>query len=152
MNSTWELKEKSTGVLKVTVEGETWKNAQDKAFMKLASKLNLPGFRAGKVPAAMAKKYISVQETLMYAVDEVATEALVNGVSEHALEMIARPTLDVEAINEEAVTLVFGVQVRPEVVLGEYTNLGIKKESTRVLKKDIEERVKNYKKDLLKMN
>ena len=141
MNSTWELKEKSTGVLKVTVEGETWKKAQDKAFKKLATKLSLPGFRAGKVPTAMAKKYISVQETLMYAVDECATEALVSGISEHGLEMIAQPTLDVETINEEAVTLVFGVQVRPEVELGEYTNLGIKKDSTRVLKKDVEDRI-----------
>ena len=138
MNSTWELKENSTGVLKVTVEGEAWSNAQDKAFKKLAGKISLPGFRAGKVPTAMAKKYISTQEILMNAVDVVATEALVSGVTEHQIQMIARPELDVEAIDEKAVTLVFNLQVKPEVTLGEYTNLGIKKESTRVLKKDVE--------------
>ena len=138
MNSTWELKENSTGVLKVTVEGEAWSNAQDKAFKKLANKISLPGFRAGKVPTAMAKKYISIQEILMNAVDVVATDALVSGVTEHQIQMIARPELDVEAIDEKAVTLVFNLQVKPEVTLGEYTNLGIKKESTRVLKKDVE--------------
>ena len=138
MNSTWELKENSTGVLKVTVDGEAWSNAQDKAFKKLANKISLPGFRAGKVPTAMAKKYISIQEILMNAVDVVATDALVSGVSEHQIQMIARPELDVEAIDEKAVTLVFNLQVKPEVTLGEYTNLGIKKESTRVLKKDVE--------------
>lgn len=138
MNSTWELKENSTGVLKVTVEGEAWSNAQDKAFKKLAGKISLPGFRAGKVPTAMAKKYISTQEILINAVDVVATEALVSGVTEHQIQMIARPELDVEAIDEKAVTLVFNLQVKPEVTLGEYTNLGIKKESTRVLKKDVE--------------
>ena len=138
MKSTWELKENSTGVLKVTVEGEAWSNAQDKAFKKLAGKISLPGFRAGKVPTAMAKKYISTQEILMNAVDVVATEALVSGVTEHQIQMIARPELDVEAIDEKAVTLVFNLQVKPEVTLGEYTNLGIKKESTRVLKKDVE--------------
>ncbi len=138
MNSTWELKENSTGVLKVTVEGEAWSDAQNKAFKKLANKISLPGFRAGKVPTAMAKKYISIQEILMNAVDVVATDALVSGVTEHQIQMIARPELDVEAIDEKAVTLVFNLQVKPEVTLGEYTNLGIKKESTRVLKKDVE--------------
>ena len=141
MNSTWELKENSTGVLKVTVDGEAWSNAQDKAFKKLANKISLPGFRAGKVPTAMAKKYISIQEILMNAVDVVATDALVSGVSEHQIQMIARPELDVEAIDEKAVTLVFNLQVKPEVTLGEYTNLGIKKESTRVLKKDVESEI-----------
>lgn len=138
MSSTWELKEKSTGVLKVTVEGETWEKAQDKTFKKLSSKLSLPGFRAGKVPAAMAKKHISVQEVLMNAVEEVATDALINGIGEHEIDIIGRPALDIEAMDEKAVTLVFEISVRPEVTLGEYTNFGIKKDSTRVLKKDIE--------------
>ena len=36
MSSTWELKEKSTGELTATVEGDTWKDAQNKAFRNLA--------------------------------------------------------------------------------------------------------------------
>lgn len=139
--STWELKEKSSGILKVTVEGDTWKSAQEKAFNKLAKKLTLPGFRAGKVPAAMAKKHISVQEVLINAVDEVATDALVSGISEHELQMIARPALDIESIDENSVVLLFDIQVKPEVKLGAYTNFNIKKDSTRVLKKDIEEQI-----------
>lgn len=141
MSSNWELKEKSTGVLKVTVEGETWSAAQDKAFKKIAAKLSLPGFRTGKVPTAIAKKHVSTQEILFEAIDEVATGALVEGIQENNIEMIARPALDVEAIDEKAVTLVFNIQVKPEVKLGEYTEFGIKKDTTRVLKKDIEEQV-----------
>lgn len=139
--STWELKEKSTGVLKTTIEGDQWSKAQDKAFKKIVSKLSLPGFRAGKVPAAIAKKHVSVQEILINAVDEVATDALVQGISEHDIQMIARPSLDIEAIDEKSVTLVYDIQVKPEVKLGDYTDLGIKKDSTRVLKKDIEEQI-----------
>ena len=139
--STWELKEKSTGVLKATIEGDQWSKAQDKAFKKIVSKLSLPGFRAGKVPAAIAKKHVSVQEVLINAVDEVATDALVQGISEHDIQMIARPSLDIEAIDEKSVTLVYDIQVKPEVKLGDYTDLGIKKDSTRVLKKDIEEQI-----------
>ena len=78
--STWELKENSTGLLSVTVDGEKWADAQKKAFNKIAGKLSIPGFRAGKVPAAMAKKYISEQEVLMEAVDHVASAALMEGI------------------------------------------------------------------------
>ena len=35
MSSKWELKEKSTGELVATVEGEDWKQAQKKAFNKI---------------------------------------------------------------------------------------------------------------------
>ena len=75
------------------------------------------------------------------AVDELATDALVQGISEHDIQMIARPSLDIEAIDEKSVTLVYDIQVKPEVKLGDYTDLGIKKDSTRVLKKDIEEQI-----------
>ena len=45
MGSKWELKEKSTGELVATVEGETWKSAQKKAFNKIKRIINIPGFR-----------------------------------------------------------------------------------------------------------
>lgn len=143
MSSNWELKEKSTGVLKTTVDGEKWEKAQDKAFKKLASKLSIPGFRAGKVPTAMAKKHIATQQILVEAIDEVATEALMEGIKEHEIQIIARPALDIEAMDEKSVTLVFDIQVKPEVKLGDYTNLGVKKDNVRVLKKDIEEQIKH---------
>ena len=41
MNSTWELKEKSTGELKVTIEGEAWETAKKKALKEKATKSNL---------------------------------------------------------------------------------------------------------------
>ena len=90
MSSTWELKEKSTGELKTTVEGENWKNAQNKAFKKLAKKVNLPGFRPGQAPEKLVRKQISSQNILMEAIDEVAGEALTAGIKEHDLYVIAR--------------------------------------------------------------
>ena len=43
MSSKWELKEKSTGELVATVEGEDWKQAQKKAFNKIKKNINIPG-------------------------------------------------------------------------------------------------------------
>ena len=138
MSSTWELKEKSTGELKVTVEGDAWKKAQKKALNKLTKKANLPGFRKGHAPASLIKKQIGAQNILFEAIDEVAGEALTNGVKEHELELVARPNLDVESIDEEKVVLVFKVVVKPVVTLGAYKNLDITKEEVTVTDEDVE--------------
>ena len=50
MSSTWTLKENSQGELKVKVEGEAWKDAQEKGFKKLAKNVEIKGFRKGAVP------------------------------------------------------------------------------------------------------
>ena len=59
MTSNWTLNEKSTGVLEVTVEGDAWKKAQNKALKKIKSRINIKGFRPGQVPEALIKKQIS---------------------------------------------------------------------------------------------
>ena len=142
MSSTWQLNEKSKGELKTTINGEIWTNAQDKAFKKLAKKVNLPGFRKGQAPLNMIKKHVGKQNILMEAIDEVAGEALMNGVKEHELQMIARPELGVETIDENEVVLTFGITVKPVVTLGDYKNLDIKKEKVKVTAKEVDEEVK----------
>lgn len=132
MSSTWELKEKSTGELIASVEGESWKSAQKKAFNKLAKKVNLPGFRPGTAPAALVKKQISTQNILMEAIDEVAGDALTAGIEEHDLWVVSRPSLDIESIDEDKVTFKFTVAVKPEVTLGTYKGLDIKKDDVTV--------------------
>lgn len=141
MSSTWELKEKSTGELTATVEGDSWKDAQKKAFKKLAKKVNLPGFRPGQAPEKLVRKQISSQNILMEAIDEVAGDALSEGIKEHGLWVISRPALDIESIDEDKVTFKFNVTVKPEVKLGEYKGLDITKEDVEVSDADVEEEI-----------
>lgn len=141
MSSKWELKEHSIGELTTTVSGDTWKKAQDKAFKKLAKNVELPGFRKGQAPEALIKKHISKQSILMEAVDEVAGTALMDGVEEHKLELVARPQLDFNGIDEEKVDFKFIVTVKPEVTLGQYKNLDVKKADATVSEEDVEAEV-----------
>ena len=138
MSSTWELKEKSTGELTTTVEGDAWKAAQKKAFGKLSKKVNLPGFRKGHAPEALVRKQISTQNILMEAIDEVAGEALSDGIKEHDLWVVSRPSLGIDSIDEDKVTFKFTVTVKPEVKLGAYKNLDIKKDDAAVSDEDVE--------------
>ncbi|MGL5978639.1 MAG: trigger factor [Erysipelotrichaceae bacterium] len=141
MNSKWELKEKSTGELEIVVSGETWSNAQAKAFDKLAKNVNLPGFRQGQAPKKLVEKQISKQNILMEAIDFVAGEAYSQAAEEQNLWVIARPSLDVKEITEESVTLVFTVAVKPEVTLGDYKNLEVKREEVTISQEEIEAQV-----------
>ena len=120
MSSTWELKEHSTGILTTSVSGDVWKQAQEKAFKKVASKVQLPGFRKGKVPANVLKRSIQPQSVMYEAIDLIAGDALKEGMEEHSLEVVGRPALDIASMDEEQVTLNFELSVKPEVTLGEY--------------------------------
>ncbi len=141
MLSTWTVKEKSTGELKVTVEGDLWLKAQDKAFKKLAQNVNIKGFRKGKAPLDMVKKSISEQEILIEAVQNVAQEALEAGLTEQKVDPISRPELGVDEVSKEKTVLSFSFAVNPEVTLGEYKDLKVKKASAKVTKKEVEEKL-----------
>lgn len=123
MKSTWELKEKSQGILTVTVDGEVWENAQKKAFNKIAKKIKVKGFREGQAPEAMVRRMVGDQEIFYEAIDLVANEALAAGVEEQKLTLVDRPTLDIESLTKEAAALKFMCTVSPEVELGEYKGL-----------------------------
>ena len=144
MTSTWTLKENSTGELEVTVEGEAWKKAQKKALNYAKSHMNLKGFRQGQIPDALVKTQLSSKALYDMASEEVANEALSEGIKEHNFELVARPTLDVKEADDENAVLVFTCTVLPEVTLGEYKGLEVKKGRVTVAKKDIEAQVENY--------
>ena len=118
MSSKWELKEKSTGELVATVEGDDWKRAQKKAFNKIKKNINMPGFRKGQAPEALIKKQIHVQNILMDAVEAIANDVLSDGVDEHKLVLVDRPELRIDELNEEKAILKFICAVKPEVKLG----------------------------------
>ncbi|NBK99707.1 MAG: trigger factor, partial [Erysipelotrichia bacterium] len=138
MSSTWTLKENSQGELKVKIAGDDWKAAQEKAFKKLAKKVEVKGFRKGQVPEAMARKAVAKQNILIEAVDEVAGKAMQDGMKEHDLWVIARPELKVDALSEDEVELTFVMSVKPEVTLGDYKGLEVAKEEVKVDDAEVE--------------
>ncbi|MBP3853968.1 MAG: trigger factor family protein, partial [Erysipelotrichaceae bacterium] len=141
MKTNWTLNEKSTGVLEVVVDGDAWKKAQKKAFNYYKQNISVKGFRQGQVPEALLKKQISKEAVYERALDEIANVALLEGISEHKLELVDRPSVDYKDATEDAITLVFQCTVAPEVKLGQYKELPIKKKGVRVLKADIEKEI-----------
>ena len=75
---------------------------------------------------------------------ENAVEALVMAGSIFLL--IIALTLDVKGIDKDKVTFKFTIVEKPEIKLGDYTKLGIKKDKVSVTKKEIEAEIKKNKK------
>ena len=138
MQSSWTLKENSTGELIVTVDGDAWKKAQKKVFNTVKNQMSFKGFRKGQVPDALIRKQVGKKYLFSLAAEEVANDALTFGIEEQKIELVDRPLLDIKETTEEAVVLSFECTVSPEVTLGEYKGLDIHKDEVVVTDEDVE--------------
>ena len=68
MKALYELKENCKAELRVTVDGDEWKKANEKAFKKVANNVQLKGFRKGKAPLDLVRKSVSQREIWMEAI------------------------------------------------------------------------------------
>lgn len=131
-------KEKSIVEATVTIDGEIWTKAQKKSFNKLASELQIQGFRKGKVPLDMAKKYIDRARILSNAIDLVLQDGYSYVLdNEKELEILAQPDVNISEITEEKLVAVYVLTVRPEVTLGQYKDLVIEKDPVEVTDEDV---------------
>jgi trigger factor len=140
MKATWEKIEKNLGVLEVEVDEAQVAEALDKAFKKVAAKVNVPGFRKGKVPRALFEKKFGIESLYQDALDIILPDAYVQAIEETGIEPVDRPEVDVEQFGKGQ-TLKFKAKVivKPEVTLGEYKGLAVPTEDTAVSEKDIDE-------------
>ncbi len=144
--STWTLKEKSMGDMNVTVEGQQWKDAVDKAFKKIAKNVKIDGFRKGHVPTGMIEKKVSMEERYAQAIEDNANEWMRDAFKELDLNPISQPQLDVKSMSADKAELVFTFAVMPEVELGEYKGLKYEMESVEVTDEEINEEIDRMRK------
>ena len=96
MKTEWIKTEGNLGEIKVEFEAQEWKKAQDKALKKLAQRVNIPGFRAGKAPLAMVKKQLSTMAILQDAMDAILDANFTKIIMDCPKQVIAQPTLDID--------------------------------------------------------
>jgi trigger factor len=143
MTTKWEKLEGNEGVLTVDVAAEKVDAALDQAFKKVVKKVNVPGFRKGKVPRSLFEKQFGVESLYQDALDILLPEAYAGAVAEAGIEPVDRPEIDIETM-EKGATLVFTakVTVKPEVELGEYKGLEVEEQDTTVTDEDVDAELK----------
>ena len=135
--------EKNTAKLTIEVPAEKFEEAVQHSYNKNKGKFNIPGFRKGKAPFNMIKKMYGVGVFYEDAVDEVIDASYPDAAKESGLEIVSRPAVSIEQI-EEGKSFIYTakVAVKPEVTLGQYKGVEVQKTKSDVTEDDIETEIK----------
>ncbi|CAN2207833.1 Tig FKBP-type peptidyl-prolyl cis-trans isomerase (trigger factor) [Candidatus Nanopelagicaceae bacterium] len=114
----------------------------DAAYKKVASQVNIPGFRKGKVPNAMIDQRVGRGTVLDEAINGAIQENYVAAAREHSILVVGRPTVEVkEFVDNEKLAFTVEVNVRPEVNLPDFSKLSVTVDDVTVTDKDLDEQV-----------
>ncbi|MDO4788217.1 MAG: trigger factor [Johnsonella sp.] len=138
-----EKLEKNMAELKITVSAQEFEKAVDKSFQKNRNRFNIPGFRKGKATRALVEKFYGVGALYEDAVDFAIDASYPDAAKESELDIVSRPEIGIEQL-EKGKDFIYTakVAVRPEVKLGEYKGVEVKKADTSVSREEIEEALK----------
>lgn len=144
MRTTTKKLENAVTQIKVTFDKKEWAEAQDAALKRLATRVKLDGFRPGKAPVAMIKARLGKQAIYDEATDQILQKRYADIMKKAEVAPIAQPTLNIDSVDNDNLKITILCPVKPEVELGEYKGLEVKKGRVTVAKKDIEAQVENY--------
>ena len=130
--------------VKVTFTTEEWKDAQDKALNKLAKNVKIDGFRQGKAPAKLVKARVGKGAILEEATDIILQKNYAGILLDNDVHPVGQPEVKIDELTEETLKVTVNAPVAPEVTLGQYKGLEVKKGQVKVTKKEIEAELKNY--------
>lgn len=144
MEAKMEKIETNVVKLEIKVEAEKFNEALKKAYNKNKMHFNVQGFRKGKVPMAMVKKFYGVEVLYDDAVNFVMQETYPKALEENDIKPVDYPKVDIVEVGEgKDLVYTAEITVYPEVKLGEYKGLEVKKPSYEVADEDVENEVKN---------
>ncbi len=142
-----EKLEKNMAKLTIEVSAEEFEKAIHRAYLKNKGKMNIQGFRKGKVPQAVIERMYGAQIFYEDAANDVIPTAYQEEIGKSELIIVSQPKIDVEQI-EKGKPFIFTAEValKPEVTLGDYKGIEVKKIEVEVTEEELNqeiERVRN---------
>ncbi|WP_173078961.1 trigger factor [Phytohabitans rumicis] len=114
-----------------------------KAYREIASQVQIPGFRRGKVPAAVIDQRVGREAVINEAIQEAIPAQILAAVREHDVKMLGRPELEAFPEVKDGEPLVFTaeIDVRPEITLPDLTGVEITVDELQVGDTEIDDQV-----------
>ena len=128
----------------VEVPEEELKPYVDDALKSIGQQIQVPGFRAGKVPSRLIEQRVGKGAVMQEAVNAALPEFWAQAAAENELQPIGQPEVDVTEVPlEDSTQLTFtvAVDVRPEITLPDYASMTIEVDPVTVSDEDVEARM-----------
>lgn len=131
--------EKNKYEITISVSKEDWEKYVDHSYEENKGKFNIEGFRKGKAPRAIIEKNYGASVFYDDALDHLFSqeygEVLMN---EKDIEPVANPEIRIDKFDDNGIVIIAEVQGIPDVKLGDYKGLIIKKATGEVTEEEVE--------------
>ncbi len=143
MSVSVEKMEHNLAKLTIEIPAEEVAAAEERAYQKNRSKINIPGFRKGKAPKKMIEHMYGADVFMEDAVNDLLPDAYEAACKESGLEIVSRPEIDYKQVEHgKSIVVDAVVAVKPEVKLGEYKGLSVDVAPAEVTDEDLEAELK----------
>ena len=135
-------REKSEGnslILKLKVSANVWAKAQQEAYEKNKGKFNIQGFRKGHAPRKFIEKEYGDTVFFDDAFDSIISKEYADFLKKNKdVEPVDYPNVTIDSMTDKGVEATLKITLMPEVKVGDYKNLNIKKDKAEVSEEMIE--------------
>lgn len=139
MKANWEKIEENVGVLEVEVDEARVAESLDLAFKKISKRVNIPGFRKGRVPRQIFEARYGIEDLYKTAIDIILGEAYKQAVEETNIQPIAQPEIEVKQFSKgQTFKFKAKVTVKPEVKLGQYKDLQVEAKKIEITEEELD--------------
>jgi len=142
MSTTVEKISSNKVKLSFDIDAAKFDEAMGKAYIKVRGQVNVPGFRKGRAPRKLIENMYG--EAVFYdeAFDMIFDEVYGPAIEENKLEIVDRPEIDIAQIGSgKNLQFTCEVYVVPDVTLGEYKGVSVKKQVTEVTDAQVDAKV-----------
>ena len=114
----------------------------DKAYKDIAGQVNIPGFRKGKVPAAIIDQRFGRGTVLQEAINAALPDAYAAAVAENELVPLGQPEVDVTKLEDnELVEFTAELDVRPDFEVPDFAELSAEVPAIATSDAEVDERI-----------
>ncbi|WP_433793803.1 trigger factor [Actinoplanes sp. CA-252034] len=142
MKSTVETLSPTRVKLAIEVPFEELKPSLQKAYREIGSQVQVPGFRKGKVPAAVIDQRVGRGAVLNEAVQEAIPQQILAAVQEHDVKTLGRPEVEITEFSDNApLKFTAEVDVRPEIVVPDLSAITVEVPAVEIGDNEIDEQI-----------
>ena len=126
-------------VLHIELDEEDIDPYLNKAYKKVVSRVNIPGFRKGKAPRSIIEQYFGKESLINEELDSMLPELTSKAISQQELDIVGMPSISLEKM--DPISFSATVPLTPSIDLGDYSSIRVKRKNTRITKKVIDDRI-----------